>query len=133
MSTGTSATSQASVQNAKKKLRQFLRKLDTVPQGILKAEAPKLYAEILAEIPYNTGKLESSVRVSVAQDKRRPGLNASASAHSKSGYNYAGIQHENADYHHSKLGAKDHFISDPFERCTERIMEKMRDRLTLED
>lgn len=133
MSTGSSATSQSSVQDAKKKLQKFLRKLDRVPTEVLREEAPKLYAEILAEIPYDSGKLESSVRVSVARDKQRPGLNASASAHSKSGYNYAGIQHENEAYRHSKLGAKDHFISDPFERCTERIMEKMRDRLTLED
>lgn len=128
-----SATSQQSVQDAKKRLRRFLRKLDTVPTQILQNEAPKLYAEIIAEIPHDSGKLEQSVRVSVARDKKRPGLNASASAHSKSGYNYAGIQHENVDYKHSKPGAKDHFISDPFERCTERIAEQMGLQLILED
>lgn len=132
MSRGASATSQKSVQDAKKNLRQFLRKLDTVPTDILREEAPILYAEIIAEVPHDSGKLESSVRVNVARDKKRPGLNASASAHSKSGYNYAGIQHENEHYRHTKQGAKDHYISDPFERCTERIMDKMRDRLTFD-
>lgn len=131
MSRGSSATSQASVQEAKKRLRKFLRKLDTVPTDILKEEAPILKSEIIAEVPFDTGKLESSVRVSVARDKKRPGLNASASAISKRGYNYAGIQHENEDFQHSKAGAKAHFISDPFDRCVERIQAKMQRRLKL--
>ena len=133
MSRGASATSQASVQDAKKHLQQFLRRLDTVPTKILQEEAPVLYAEIIAEVPYETGALERSVKVSVAKDKKRPGLNASASARSKQGYNYAGIQHEEESFHHSKQGAKDHFISDPFNRATDRIKEKMQQRLTLED
>lgn len=132
MSRGASATSQKSVQDAKKNLQQFLHKLDSVPIAILTEEAPKLYSEIIAEVPYETGRLERSVKVTVARDKRRPGLNASASARSKQGYNYAGIQHEES-FHHAKQGAKDHFISDPFERATERIKEKMRERLTVED
>lgn len=133
MNKGSSATSQQSVQDAKKKLQKFIRKLDRVPTEILQQEAPKLYSEIIAEIPYDTGTLEKSVRVSVAKDKKRPGLNASASARSPKGYNYAGIQHENEDFEHSKPGAKAHFISDPFERATERIKEKMREELKLED
>lgn len=132
MSRGGSATSRASVQNAKKKLQQFLRKLDTIPTEVLQEEAVALYQEVIAEVPYDTGALERSVKVRVAKDKRRPGLLASASARSKRGYNYAGIQHEQV-FHHSKAGAKDHFISDPFERATDRIKEKMRDRLKVED
>ena len=125
MSRGASATSQKSVQDAKKRLQKFIKTLDTVPTQILNEEAPILRSEI----PYKTGKLESSVRVSVARDKRRPGLNASASALSKSGYNYAGIQHENDEFRHTKPGAKAHFISDPLNRCIDRIQEKMRSRL----
>ena len=131
MSRGASATSQASVQEAKKRLQKLLRKLDTVPTDILREEEPILRSEIIAEVPFETGKLESSVRVSVTRDKKRPGLNASASAISKRGYNYAGIQHENEDFHHSKAGAKAHFISDPFDRCVERIKAKMQRRLKL--
>lgn len=129
MSRGASATSQASVQDAKKRLQKFLRKIDTTPTDILNEEVPILKGEIIAEVPYQTGALESSVRVSVARDKKRPGINASASARSKQGYNYAGIQHENEDFRHSKSGAKAHFISDPFDRCIKRIREKMRRRL----
>lgn len=132
MSRGASATSRQSVQAAKKNLQKFLRKLDTIPTEILREERETLYAEIIAEVPYETGALERSVKVTVARDKKRPGLNASASARSKRGYNYAGIQHEEESYHHSKEGAKDHYISDPFERATERIKEKMRDRLTVD-
>ena len=129
MSRGASATSQESVQDAKKRLQKFIKTLDTVPTQILNEEAPILRSEIIAEVPYKTGKLESSVKVSVARDKRRPGLNASASAISKSGYNYAGIQHENDEFKHTKPGAKAHFISDPLNRCIDRTQEKMRSRL----
>lgn len=129
MSHGASATSQQSVQDAKKRLQKFIKSLDTVPIQILSEEAPILRSEIIAEVPYKTGKLESSVRVSVARDKRRPGLSASASALSESGYNYAGIQHENDEFRHTKSGAKAHFISDPLDRCIDRIQEKMRSRL----
>lgn len=129
MSRGASATSQQSVQDTKKRLQKFIKSLDTVPTQILNEEAPILRSEIIAEVPYETGKLESSVRVSVARDKRRPGLNASASAISKRGYNYAGIQHENDEFKHTKPGTKAHFISDPLNRCIDRIQKKMRSRL----
>ena len=129
MSRGASATSQESVQNAKKRMQKFIKTLDTVPTQILKEEAPVLRSDIISEVPYKTGRLEASVRVSVAKDKRRPGLNASASAISKSGYNYAGIQHENEEFKHTKSGAKAHFISDPLNKCIDRVQEKMRSRL----
>ena len=129
MNRGASATSQQSVQNAKKRMQKFLKSLDTIPTEILQEEAPILRSEIIAEVPYETGALESSIKVSVAKDKRRLGLNASASARSKRGYNYAGIQHENEEFEHSKPGAKAHFISDPLDRCIERIQQKMHRRL----
>lgn len=130
MRRGASATSQRSVQDAKKNLQQFLRKLDTVPTQVLTEERDTLYAEIIAEVPYDTGNLERSVKVSVARDKRRPGLNASAFAKSKAGYDYAGIQHEEY-FWHPKLGAKDHFISDPFERAVRRIKVRLHRELKL--
>lgn len=127
---GSSATQTRSVQNAKKQLQNFLRRLGTAPVKILQEEAQALKAEIIAETPYKTGKLESSVRVAVSRDKRRPGLNASASAKSSGGYNYAGIQHERADFYHPIKG-RDHFISGPFARTTERIEERLREELNL--
>lgn len=125
---GYSATTTASVQAAKKRLQKFIKTLDTVPIEILTQEAPRLKSEIIAEVPYSTGKLESSVKVSVAKDKRRPGLNVSASARS-GGYNYAGIQHENTSFHHPKPGAKAHYISDPFKRCTDRIIARFNEEI----
>lgn len=125
---GSSATQTKSVQDAKKRLQRYLRKLDSIPQQVLQEEAPQLYAEIIAETPYKTGKLERSVKVNVAQDRRRPGLNASASARSERGYNYAGIQHEDESFEHPVKG-KAHFISEPFARATERIVEKLKDEL----
>ena len=129
---GGSATNTQSVQQAKKQLQRFLRKLDTVPQKILQEEAQKLKAEIIAEVPYDTGKLERSVRVAVSKDKRRPGINASASARNAEGYDYAGIQHENTGYNHPRKG-KAHFISDPFERATARIVARMAKELNPND
>lgn len=128
MSRGSSATATKSVQSAKKRLQQYLKSLDTIPTDILEEEKPRLYSEIIAATPYKTGKLERSVRVSVAKDKRRPGLNASASAIAKNRYNYAGIQHERTDYHHPVKGQA-HFISEPFDACVARIRKKMKERL----
>lgn len=130
MTRGSSATRQESVQEAKKKLRTFLKTLDTVPTEILQTEAPILYAEIISEVPYDTGKLERSVRVKVARDKRRPGINASASAISSRGYNYAGRQHEDENLNHPIKG-KAHYISDPFERCIQRIQQQMEEKLVI--
>lgn len=125
MSKGSSATSTQSVQDAKKRLQKLLRQCETVPAQVLQEEAPKLYSEIIARVPYKTGKLERSVKVSVARDKKRPGLNASASARSENGYNYAGIQHEREDFHHPIKGEA-HYISGPFEETIKRIKKRIR-------
>ena len=125
MSKGSSATSTQSVQDAKKRLQKLLRQCETVPTQVLQEEAPKLYSEIIAKVPYKTGKLERSVKVSVARDKKRPGLNASASARSENGYNYAGIQHEREDLHHPIKGEA-HYISGPFEEIIKRIKKRIR-------
>lgn len=128
MRRGSSAPVTGSVQDAKRKLQRYLKSLDSIPTDILIEEQPVLYSEIIAETPYETGRLERSVRVSVAKDKRRPGLNASASARSSKGYNYAGVQHEDTAFKHPVKG-KAHYISDPFERRIVSIDKKMRKRL----
>ena len=125
---GGSATSQASVQNARKNLTKFLKMLDTIPQQELERSAQVMKAEAIAKAPYKTGKLEKSIYVRVAKDKRRPGIVAGASAYSESGYNYAGIQHENTDYEHPIKGQA-HFISEPFEAETEKLKQRLKRRL----
>lgn len=128
---GASATSQKSVQDARKNLTQFLKSLDTVPTEELEKSAQRIKAEAIAKVPYKTGKLERSIYVRVARDKRRPGIVAGASARSSSGYNYAGIQHENENYHHTKGQA--HFISEPFNAEVKRLKRRILRRLKLKN
>lgn len=127
-SRGSSATSQESVKRAKQNLREFLKKLDTVPQEELQRSAQVIYREAVARAPYKTGKLERSIYVRVSKDKRRGGLVAGASARSSNGYNYAGIQHENESFKHPVKGQV-HFISEPFEEETRRLVRRLRGRL----
>lgn len=129
MSKGFSATSTASVRDAKKELTGFIKTLQTVPNQVLAEEAQRMYAEVIAETPYDTGKLERSIYVRVSRDKRRPGFVAGASAKHK-GYDYAGIQHENPYFNHPVKG-KDHYISDPFKRCIARIERKLEAKIKL--
>ena len=131
MSKGASATSQKSVQDARKRLTSFLKQLDTVPTEELEKSAQRIKSEAIAKVPYKTGKLERAIYVRVLKDKRRPGIVAGASARSKSGYNYAGIQHENTDYHHTKGQA--HFISEPFNAEVKRLKQRIRRRLKLKN
>jgi hypothetical protein len=128
---GASATSQKSVQDARKRLTNFIKKLDTVPIEELEKSAQRIKADAIAKTPYKTGKLERSVYVRVSKDKRRPGIVAGASARSKSGYNYAGIQHENESYQHTKGQA--HFISEPFNAEVKRLKQRIRRRLKLKN
>lgn len=131
MSKGASATSTKSVQSARKRLTQFLKQLDTVPVEELEKSAQRIKAEAIAKVPYETGKLERSIYVRVSRDKRRPGIVAGASARSPSGYNYAGIQHENENYLHRKGQA--HFISEPFNAEVNRLKRRIRRRLKLKN
>lgn len=124
-----SATSLSSVQDAKKRLTKFLKTLDTVPIVILEQEARKIELQAKLETPRDTGKLESSVKARVARDKRRPGINISASARDK-GYNYAGIQHENTHFKHPVKG-KAHYLKDPFDRGVRRIKRRLRKEVKL--
>ena len=126
---GASATSQKSVQDARKKLTDFIKKLDTVPIEELEKSAQRIKTDAIAKVPYKTGKLERSIYVRVAKDKKRPGIVAGASARSKDGYNYAGIQHENENYSHTKGQA--HFISEPFNAEVKRLKRRIRRRLKI--
>ena len=131
MSKGASATSQASVQNARKNLTKFIKTLDTVPTEELERSAQTIKANAIAEVPYNTGKLEHAIYVRVAKDKRRPGIVAGASARSSKGYNYAGIQHEKESYHHEK--GQSQFNSEPFDEEVEKLKKRIRRRLKIHD
>lgn len=126
---GASATSTKSVQDARKRLTNFIKQLDTVPTEELEKSAQRIKADAIAKVPYKTGKLERSIYVRVAKDKRRPGIVAGASARSSGGYNYAGIQHENENYIHTKGQA--HFISEPFNAEVNRLKRRIRRRLKL--
>ena len=128
---GASATSRKSVQDARKNLTNFLKQLDTIPKEELEISAQHIKAEAVAKVPYRTGKLERSIYVRVAKDKKRPGIVAGASARSKDGYNYAGIQHENENYQHTKGQA--HFISEPFNAEVKRLKQRIRRRLKLKN
>ena len=122
-----SATSVASVQAAKNRLTKFLKTLDTVPLEELEKTAQAIKVKAIDQTPYKTGKLEQSVYVRVSRDKRRPGLVAGASAKS-SGYDYAGIQHENTQYRHPIKG-KAHYISDPFNQEVRNLKRRLRRKL----
>ena len=128
MSKGASATSQKSVRNAIKGLEKFLKQLESVPLDELQKTATAIKAKAVAQAPYKTGKLEKSVYVIVSKDRRRPGLRAGASARSSSGYNYAGIQHENTDFNHPIKG-KAYFIRDPFKQEVSNMKRRIRRRL----
>ena len=130
MSKGGSATSQQSVQNAIKDLTRFIKKLDSVPARELSESASIMKAEMIAQTPYKTGKLEQSVYVTVSKSRDKPGLRAGASAKSASGYNYAGIQHENVDFEHPIKG-KAFYIRDPFIAETAKLKERLREELKI--
>ena len=130
MSKGGSATSQQSVQNAIKDLTRFIKKLDTVPTKELSESATIMKAEMIAQAPYKTGKLERAVYVKVSKSRYRPGLRAGASARSKSGYNYAGIQHENVDFEHPIKGEA-FYIRGPFIAETAKLKKRLREELKI--
>ena len=122
-----SATSLKSIQDAKKRLTKFLKTLETVPTDELERTAERIYSEAVAQVPYNTGKLESSIYVRVSRSKTKPGLVAGASAR-EHGYDYAAIQHENENYYHPIKG-KAHYISDPFKKEVALMRRRIRRRL----
>lgn len=132
MSRGRTATRQESVQNARKKLTQFIKTLDTVPKEEMERTAQTIYSKAVAMTPYKTGKLEHAVYARVSKSRYRPGIVAGASARATNGYNYAGIQHENEHFNHPIKGS-DHFISKPFTEETQKLKRRLRRRLRIDD
>ena len=122
-----STTSLKSIQDVKKRLTKFLKTLETVPTDELERTAERIYSGAVAQVPYSTGKLESSIYVKVSRSKTKPDLIAGASAR-EHGYDYAGIQHENENYEHPIKG-KAHYISDPFKKEVALMSRRIRRRL----
>lgn len=120
------AAGSPSAQAAIQRLRQFLMKQQTVPAQVMQQHAEELKTEIKAETPYKTGKLENSVYVHVVRaGASRTTLTAGANAISR-GENYAWIQHENTSFQHPIKG-KAHYVSDPVDALTDRLISEMRD------
>ena len=127
---GYSGAKSEGVDAAIKDLRQFVRKLETVPQEELAISAGIIKSRAIDIVPYDTGKLEKSIYAKVSKDKRRPGLFVGARAYSKKGYDYAGIQHdtEYPIFVHAN-GRQYHYIVEPFEDEVAQLKERLRDRL----
>lgn len=121
MKIGFSATKGESAMDARDRMAKYVKQLGGVASEVLEEERKTIYSEVVAEVPFSSGKLASSIRVTVSRSQRRPGINASASARSRKGYNYAGIQHENEEFFHPN-GRKAHFLSDPMDRSSARLM-----------
>ena len=128
MSRGRSATSTASVQRAIGNLKKFLNTLETVPNEELDKTAAAIKAKAIAQAPYKTGQLERSIYVKATHTKGHQGIRAGASAKSETGYDYAGIQHENTTFNHPVKG-KAHYISDPFKQEVYNMKRRIRRRL----
>lgn len=124
ISVGFSATKGQSALDARNRIAKYVKQLGGVADEILQAEAKTIYSEAVSEVPFASGRLASSIRVQVSRSKSRPGINALASARSTRGYNYAGIQHENEEFSHPN-GRKAHFLSDPMNRSSERLMKTL--------
>lgn len=122
-----SATNLQSIKDAKKHLEKFLRNLETTPNDVLQEEARAIEADAKSETPFDSGKLQKSVRVRVSKSSTKFGLNISATARSKQGYDYSEIQHESKGYNHR--WGKWHYLIDPFERGIERIKRKLESKL----
>lgn len=110
------------------KLNRFVDSLERRPLRILRDEAPRILAEAQRQVPYDTGLLHDSIRVTASGRKDRAALTAYASA--KNGnFDYSLIQHENLTYVHTE-GRKAKYLEDPFiegvERITRRLSEEVR-------
>ena len=98
--------------NAQKRLRKYLKTLDTVPMHELERAATQMYPKMVAQTPYKTGKLERSVYTKVTGRGKKAMITAGASATSGT-YDYAAIQHEETSYSHPVKG-KAYYIRDPW-------------------
>ncbi len=125
---GSRASSTKSASRAVKRLSKWLSELETVPYDQIVKSAEKIKNSAQAQVPYKSGKLQESIDTNIYGDTGRISLVVEASALSKRGYDYAGIQHENPSYNHLP-GRKYHYISDPFNAEIPNLQRRIRRRL----
>lgn len=111
------------------RLGRFVQMIKTRPYKILLEEAARMKAEMLQQVPYDSGDLFNSIKCEVSGKKTQPVLTASASS-IHNGYDYAEIQHDTPWFEH-RVG-KWHYISDPFEHGVERIERRFEEEIKLE-
>ena len=142
-----SATALKAVQKSRKDLEKALRYYDSELFGeIVEAESKKAYAEMIAIVPHSGmkfvpstgsgdsgreeyqgvgGKLQRSIYCRPTRSKDKFGIVAGASAWDPyRKFNYAGIQHENEEYHHDSP-RQAHYISKPLDKYAKIIIQKI--------
>lgn len=107
----------------RRELKHLVRNLnDDFYETLMQVYIPQMMADIQEEVPEETGALAESINVQGRNLKKGFSVTVSARVYNpKTGYNYAYIQHENEEYSHEKVGAKAHYIEDPFIRMIEDI------------
>ena len=144
---GSSATALKAVQKSIKGLEKALRYYDSELFGdIVEEESKKAYAEMIAIVPHSGmkfvpsaksgdsgreeyqgvgGKLQRSIYCRPTRSKGKFGIVAGASAWDPyRKFNYAGIQHENEEYHHDPP-TQAHYISKPLHKNAKIIIQKI--------
>ena len=139
-----SATALKAVQKSRKDLEKALRYYDSELFGdIVEEESKKAYAEMIAIVPHSGmrstrsgdsdreeyqgvgGKLQRSIYCRPTRSKGKFGIVAGASAWDPyRKFNYAGIQHENEEYHHDSP-RQAHYISKPLDKYAKIIIQKI--------
>lgn len=139
-----SATALKAVQKSIKGLEKALRYYDSELFGdIVEEESKKAYAEMIAIVPHSGmksapsagsnheeyqgvgGKLQRSIYCRPTRAKGKFGIVAGASAWDPyRKFNYAGIQHENEEYHHDSP-RQAHYISQPLDKYAKIIIQKI--------
>lgn len=139
-----SATALKAVQKSRKDLEKALRYYDSELFGdIVEEESKKAYAEMIAIVPHSGmkstgsgdsdreeyqgvgGKLQRSIYCRPTRSKDKFGIVAGASAWDPyRKFNYAGIQHENEEYHHDPP-RQAHYISQPLDKYAKIIIQKI--------
>lgn len=117
-----------SITDAKKGLQQFIREVQVVTAQELETFRVNVETEAKAQVPFQTGRLQESIKVRVSRSKTKPGVNITALARDpESHYNYAPIQHERPDFQHDV--GKWHYLSDPYNQEVRRFKARIKRRL----
>lgn len=112
------------LQRARNKLGRFIKTVEGAPYKVLVEESIRMEREAKMETPIDTGALRESVKANVSGKGLSISLDLTASATSKTGYDYSNIQHENTTFRHPR-GGKAFYLRDPFNRGIERIQERL--------